>query len=59
MCIKVFLNEQHKKLIRGGIGSRAEVFHRIENKAEHLFKSDENRLMLSLPLGRVAKLEVA
>lgn len=54
-----FLNEQHRSLIRGSIGNKAEIFHRIETKAENLIKSDENRLLLSLPLGRVAKLEVS
>lgn len=56
---KGFLNEQHRSLIRGSIGNKAEVFHRIEKKAENLIKSDENRLLLSLPLGRVAKQEVS
>lgn len=56
---KGFLNEQHRSLIRGSIGNKAEIFHRIETKAENLIKSDENRLLLSLPLGRVAKLEVS
>jgi hypothetical protein len=54
-----FLNEQHRSLIRGSIGNKAEIFHSIETKAENLIKSDENRLLLSLPLGRVAKLEVS
>ncbi|WP_413485186.1 hypothetical protein [Shewanella baltica] len=56
---KSFLNEQHRRLIRGSIGNKAEVFHRIEKKAENLINSDENRLLLSLPLGRVAKLEAS
>jgi hypothetical protein len=56
---KGFLNEQHRSLIRGSIGNKAGVFHRIEKKAENLIKSDENRLLLSLPFGRVAKLEVS
>lgn len=56
---KGFLNEQHRDLIRGSIGNKAEIFHRIEKKAENLINSDENRLLLSLPLGRVAKLEVS
>src|SRR5690606_10683595 len=54
-----FLNEQHRSLIRGSIGNKAEIFHSIETKAENLIKSDENRFLLSLPLGRVAKLEVS
>lgn len=56
---KGFLNEQHRSLIRGSIGNKAEIFHRIEKKAENLIKSDENSLLLSLPLGRVAKLEAS
>ncbi|WP_299807802.1 hypothetical protein [uncultured Shewanella sp.] len=56
---KGFLNEQHRSLILGSIGNKAEVFHRIEKQAENFIKSDENRLLLSLPLGRVAKLEAS
>lgn len=55
---KSFLNEQHKLLVRGSIGEKAGVFHGIEGKAERLFKSEENKLLLSLPTGRVALLEV-
>lgn len=51
---KKFLNTEHRNLIRGTIGNRAEVFHSIEKKAEYLFSSDENSILLSLPLGRVA-----
>lgn len=56
---KDFLNEQHRSLVRGSIGNKAEIFHRIEKKAENLIRSDENNLLLSLPLGRVAKLEAS
>ncbi len=51
---KGFLNEQHRALIRGSIGDKAEIFHRIEHKAEQLIGSQENRLLLSLPSGRIA-----
>ena len=51
---KGFLNEQHRALIRGSIGNKAEIFHRIEHKAEQLINSKENQLLLSLPTGRVA-----
>lgn len=51
---KGFLNEQHRALIRGSIGDKAEIFHRIEHKAEQLIGSQENRLLLSLPTGRIA-----
>lgn len=51
---KGFLNEQHRALIRGSIGDKAEIFHRIEHKAEQLIGSQESRLLLSLPLGRMA-----
>jgi hypothetical protein len=55
---KDFLNEQHRNLVRGSIGDKAETFHRIEHKAEQLFSSEENRLLLSLPSGRMAALDV-
>jgi hypothetical protein len=55
---KDFLNEQHRNLVRGSIGDKAETFHRIEHKAEQLFNSEENRLLLSLPSGRMAALDV-
>lgn len=51
---KGFLNEQHRALVRGSIGDKAEIFHRIEHKAEQLIGSEENRLLLSLPSGRMA-----
>ncbi|PWV59788.1 hypothetical protein [Plasticicumulans acidivorans] len=51
---KNFLNEQHRSLIRGSIGSKAKIFHQIERKAEILIQSKENQLLLSLPSGRVA-----
>ncbi|MCG7602076.1 hypothetical protein MHM84_20245 [Halomonas sp. McH1-25] len=51
---KDFLNEQHRALVRGSIGGRAEIYHRIEHKAEQLIGSQENRLLLSLPTGRIA-----
>ena len=51
---KGFLNEQHRALIRGSIGDKADIFHRIEHKAEQLIGSQESRLLLSLPLGRMA-----
>ncbi|SEI79111.1 hypothetical protein SAMN04244579_02045 [Azotobacter beijerinckii] len=54
---KVFLNEQHRSLVRGTLGNKAEIFHRIEHKAEQLIKSEENHLLLSLPSGRIAALE--
>lgn len=49
-----FMNEQHKALVRGSIGSKAEVFHKMENKAKELIQSDQNKLLLSLPNGRIA-----
>lgn len=53
---KGFLNEQHRNLIRGSLGDKAEIFHRIEHRAEQLIGSEENRLLLSLPNGRMALL---
>lgn len=49
-----FMNEQHKALVRGSIGSKAEVFHKMENKAKELIQSDQNKLLLSLPNGQIA-----
>ena len=56
---KNFLNEQHRCLVRGSIGDKAEIFHKIENQAEKLIKSRENNLLLSLPTGRMARLEIS
>jgi hypothetical protein len=56
---KDYLNEQHLSLIRGSIGNKAEIYHRIEDRAENLFKSKENRLLLSLPSGKMAKLKIS
>ncbi|OPA85113.1 hypothetical protein BFW88_23715 [Pseudomonas fluorescens] len=56
---KNFLNDQHRSLIRGSIGEKAEIFHRIEHKAKQLIHSEENRLLLSLPNGRMAVLKAA
>ncbi len=53
---KGFLNEQHRNLIRGSLGDKADTFHRIEHRAEKLIRSEENHLLLSLPNGRVALL---
>lgn len=50
---KSFLNEQHRKLVRGSLGDKAEIFHRIEHRAEQMIRSEENRLLLSLPNGRI------
>jgi hypothetical protein len=50
---KNFLNEQHRQLVRGTIKGNAEVFHKIEHKAEALFKSEESKLLLTLPAGRM------
>jgi hypothetical protein len=54
LVYKGFLNEQHKALIRGTIGDKAEIYHRIEDKAKLLIDSVENQLLLSLPSGRIA-----
>lgn len=51
---KDFLNKTHRDLVRGSIGKKAEAFHSIEKRAERLIKSEENHLLLSLPLGRAA-----
>lgn len=56
---KGFLNEQHRQLIRGTIENKAELFHQIEHRAEALFRSEENKLLLALPSGRMALPEVA
>ncbi len=54
LVYKGFLNEQHKALVRGTIGDKAEIYHRIEHKAESLINSLENQLLLTLPNGRIA-----
>ena len=51
---KSFMNEQHKALVRGNIGDKHEIYRRIEHKADSLFNSEENRMLLSLPGGRIA-----
>lgn len=56
---KGFLNDQHRQLVRGSIGDKAETFHRIEHRAKQLIDSEENRLLLSLPNGRMAVLQAA
>ena len=50
---KNFMNEQHRALVRGDIGSKADIYHRVEDKAIELFSSKEKDLLLSLPLGRM------
>ena len=49
-----FMNEQHRELVRGQIGDRAVVYQSIEERAMQLFKSEQNKFLLSLPTGRVA-----
>lgn len=56
---KDFMNEQHRELVRGTIGDNSEVFHSLEFQAASLFRSEENRLLLSLPSGRAALKVVA
>ena len=51
---KSFMNKQHKALVRGTIGDRARVYQSIERKVEALVTSTENKLLLTLPTGRMA-----
>jgi hypothetical protein len=51
-----FMNDLHRDLVRGQIGERASVYQSIENRAMQLIKSEESKILLSLPTGRVAPL---
>lgn len=54
LVYKKFMNEQHNALVRGTIGDRARVYRDIETKVEALLNSTENKLLLTLPAGRMA-----
>ncbi|MEO9241119.1 hypothetical protein [Pseudomonas inefficax] len=56
---KGFLNDQHRELVRGNMGEKTVVLQRIEDKARQLIQSQENKLLLTLPYGRMAVLEAA
>ena len=49
-----FMNELHRELVRGKIGERVGTYRSIEGRATQLFQSEQNKLLLSLPTGRVA-----
>ncbi|MCK9619130.1 MAG: hypothetical protein M0R47_01195 [Methylobacter sp.] len=51
---KNFMNELHRDLVKGQIGNRKSVYQAIESRAMQLIKSEENKILLSLPTGRVA-----
>jgi hypothetical protein len=51
---RAFMNELHRELIKGQIGNRKNVYQSIESRAMQLIKSEENKILLSLPMGRVA-----
>ncbi|MBF8659613.1 hypothetical protein [Pseudomonas putida] len=54
---KGFLNAQHRERVRGNIGDKGATLQRIEDKARQLIQSQENKLLLTLPNGRMAVLE--
>ncbi|UQG60886.1 hypothetical protein MIH18_02730 [Marinobacter sp. M3C] len=54
LVYKSFMNKQHNALVRGTIGDRARVYQGIERKVEALLNSTENKLLLTLPAGRMA-----
>lgn len=56
---KGFLNAQHRERVRGNIGDKGATLQRIEDKARRLIQSQENKLLLTLPNGRMAVLEAA
>ncbi|WP_439252935.1 hypothetical protein [Pseudomonas monteilii] len=56
---KGFLNAQHRERVRGNIGDKGATLQRIEDKARQLIQSQENKLLLTLPNGRMAVLEAA
>jgi hypothetical protein len=54
LAYKNFMNGQHKELVRGTIGDRARAYKSIERKVESLVNSNDNKLLLTLPEGRMA-----
>ncbi|WP_137823533.1 hypothetical protein [Pseudomonas sp. D(2018)] len=55
-CYRGFMNDLHRDLVRGQLGDRANVYQSIESRAMKLIKSEENKILLSLPTGRAAPL---
>jgi len=51
-----FMNDLHRDFVRGQIGERASVYQSIEARAMQLIKSEESKILLSLPTGRIAPL---
>lgn len=54
LSYKGFMNDQHKELVRGTLGDRASTYKKIDSKFEALLNSSENKLLLELPVGRMA-----
>lgn len=50
---RAFMNDLHRDLIKGEIGERKSVYQSIEKHATQLFNSQENKIFLSLPMGRM------
>jgi len=51
---KNFMNDLHRDLIKGQLGDRKGVYQQIESQAKTLINSEENKILLSLPMGRIA-----
>lgn len=51
---KNFMNDLHRELIKGQLGERKGIYQQIESQAKLVINSEENKILLSLPMGRIA-----
>lgn len=55
---KNFMNDLHRDLIKGQLGDRKGIYQQIESQAKILINSEETKILLSLPMGRIASPEL-